>query len=247
MKRVVVRTHGGLGNQIFQILYARLYSSRAGAILSEVHDIRYDHGFERSSEIACAPPPSAPLRAISALRLPKVLTRLRRRRDAITLLGVTYLDGYFQQVSDYAHFDDASLRRELIRLREELQIPDRPTHAYGMHLRLGDFFASDAAVTAHLNERLAQLGSDTGIITNDEARLRAPGAAATLAAKNAWVVPTADMTAEQVLRTLASFQQVDGNDSTLLFWASALSGMQCAYHNPELRALRQRFLDALKG
>lgn len=247
MKHVVVRTHGGLGNQIFQILYARLYSSRASAILSEVHDPRYAHGFGRNSEIACAPAPSAPSRAVSALRLPKVSTRLRRRCDAITLFGTTYLDGYFQQMVDYAGFDDASLRRELIRLREELQIPDRPTHAHGMHLRLGDFFTSDAAVTAHLNERLAQIGPDTGIITNEEARLRTPSAAAALSANRAWVVPTADMTAEQVLRTLASFQQVDGNDSTLLFWASVLSGMQCAYRNLELRALRQRFLDALKG
>lgn len=247
MTHVVVRTHGGLGNQIFQLLYARLHAHRLRATLSEVHDLGYAHAFARSVEIARASAPSAFGRAVSSLRLPKVLTRLNLRCDAVTLFGTTYLDGYFQHVVDYAGFDDASLRRELTRLRDELNVSDMPPNGRGMHLRLGDFFTSDAAVTAHLNERLTRLGADTGIVTNEEARLNAPMAAAALVANGARIVPTSDMTPEQVLRTLASFRQVDGNDSTLLFWASVLSGMACEYRNPELKALRERFLRVLKG
>ncbi len=247
MNHVVVRTHGGLGNQIFQLLYARLHARRFGAILFETHDLRYPHAFGRSIEIASAPAPSALGRALSALRLPKLATRLNLHRDAITVLGTTYLDGYFQRVTDYAEFDDEMLRWELTRLRDELKVSDAPVHARGMHLRLGDFFTSDAAVTAHLNERLANLGHDTGIVTNEEARLNTPLAAEAIAANGARVVATGDMTPEQVLRTLASFRHIDGNDSTLLFWASVLSGMTCEYRNPELRALRERFLHVLKG
>lgn len=245
MKRVVVRTHGGLGNQIFQLFYARLYAQRDHSHLFEVHDSRYAHNFVRSQELEQHPAPPMCARAVSALRLPKLLTRMHTRIDAVSLFGTTYLDGYFQTASDYTVFDDASLRIELMKLRSNFGISKTPTRNFGVHLRLGDFFKSDADVAQHLNERLAKLDAKAEIITNEEPRLQNPVIAEALAAKNASIVPTSDMTPEQVLRTLASYRQVDGNDSTLLFWASALSGMQCEYRHPELRALRARFLHVL--
>lgn len=246
MKRVVVRTHGGLGNQLFQLFYARIYARRACATLFEVHDLRYGHRFPRSKELERSPAPPIGAQAVSAIRLPKISTRMRLPCDRINLFGTTYLDGYFQRVVDYENFDDELLRHQLLRLRKELGISKIPTREFGMHLRLGDFFKSDAEVIEHLNERFARLGQNTGIVTNEEPRLRSPLVAEVLAAKRATVVPTRDMTPEQVLRVLASFRQVDGNDSTLLFWASVLSGMRCEFRNSELRVLRERFLTALK-
>lgn len=247
MKRVVVRTHGGLGNQTFQLFYARLFAQQAYASLFETHDLRYAHRFARSNELEQAPAPTIGEWAVSALRLPKILTRVRLPKDAVTLFGTTYLDGYYQRFADYEKFDDASLRRELHRLRSEFGLSEIPTREVGMHLRLGDFFKSDADVVQHLNERLRRLGPNTEIVTNEESRLRTPSVAETLTAKRASIVPTTDMTPEQVLRTLASFRHVDGNDSTLLFWASVLSGMRCEYGHPELRALRARFLSVLEN
>lgn len=245
MAHVVVRTHGGLGNQLFQLLYARLYARVHGADLSEIHDLRYAHAFGRSGELARAPAPAPLRRMISGLRIPKLATRIGSARNAVHLVGTIYLDGYFQQVEDYAGFSDAILRDELIRLRNELCVSNAPARERGMHLRLGDFFASDADVVAHLVERLKKLGPDTSIVTNEEDRLAAPEIAAILTANGARVVPTGDMTPEQVLRTLASFRHVDGNDSTLLFWASVLSGMDCEYRNVNLRMLRERFIHVL--
>ena len=242
---VVVRTHGGLGNQLFQLLYARLFASARDEPLFETHDIRYKHAFARSSELVVAPRPSAIPATLSAMRLPKVFTSLNRPGGAVRVLGVTCLDGYFQNVADYAAFDDASIRQHLIGIRDELGIATVPTRGHGVHLRLGDFFTSEAAVSAHLDSRLADIGEGAGVVTNEEARLATPGAAAILAAAGAYIVPTDDMAAEAVLRTLASFSRVAGNDSTLLFWASVLSGMECAFRNSELRALRTRFVDIL--
>lgn len=246
MERVVVRTHGGLGNQIFQLFYARLFAHKIDAALFEIHDLRYYHHFERSNELDRVPPPSIGASAISALRLPKILSRIGISKDAVGLFGTTYLDGYFQRFADYEGFEDASIRRELLRLRSNLGISENPARECGMHLRLGDFFKSNADVAQHLNERLLRLGSNIEIITNEEARLSTSPIAEALEAKGATIVPTGDMTPEQVLRTLASFRQVDGNDSTLLFWASVLSGMHCEFLHPELRALRARFLAVLK-
>jgi hypothetical protein len=242
---VIVRTHGGLGNQIFQLFYARLYAVTHKVRLFEIHDLRYAHAFERSSALASAPLPPLPMQAISALRLPKIATRLKLCRDAMTIFGATYLDGYFQCVADYAPFDDLLLRGELLRLRAELNVTPAPAEGLGIHLRLGDFFTSEAAITTHLKERLMRLGSGASIITNEEHRLNTPPMAEVLAMVGARIIPTGDMSAEAVLRTLAGFARVDGNDSTLLFWASVLSGMECEYRNPELRALRARFLRAM--
>lgn len=245
--KVVVRTHGGLGNQLFQLFYARLYGRAYGAHLLEMHDLRYSHAFARSNEIAAAPAPSGFPSLISALRLPKLATRVGFRRDAVSIGHTTYLDGYFQHVADYNCFDDAALREELLRLREELGVAPAPAEGTGVHLRLGDFFSSEADVSAHLAERLARLPRGAAIITNDEERLATPQVAAMLIARGAQIVTTRTMSAEQVLRTLAGFAHVDGNDSTLLFWASVLSGMDCAYRNTELRRLRDRFLAVLRN
>ncbi len=245
--KVVVRTHGGLGNQLFQLFYARLYGRAHSARLFELHDLRYAHAFARSNELAAAPAPSGFPHLVSALRLPKLATRTGLRRDAVTIWGTTYLDGYFQHVADYAAFDDTALREELLHLREELGVAPAPAEGTGVHLRLGDFFTSEADVTAHLAERLARIPSGAAIVTNDEQRLATPQVAALLRTRDARVVTTSAMSAEQVLRTLAGFAHVDGNDSTLLFWASVLSGMDCAYRNPELRHLRDRFLAVLRN
>lgn len=243
--RVVVRTHGGLGNQIFQLLYARLFAARSGGTLLEAHDLRYPHAFGRSDELSRHPAPQGITKILSELRLPKVATRLKMRRDGVKVLGTVYLDGYFQKVRDYAPFADELIRDELLRLRSELGISGTATRDHGVHLRLGDFFTTEAAVAEHLATRLARVLAGADIVTNEEARLATPAARAALDAADARILPTGDMSAEDVLRTLASFHEVDGNDSTLLFWASVLSGMACNFKTPELRALRTRFFHVL--
>ena len=243
---VVLRTHGGLGNQLFQLLFARLYCEQRGETLFEVHDIRYPHAFGRSAELVLSPAPRRTwMRLVSSLRIPKLASRMGIGGDGFRLFGTSFLDGYFQRMEDYSGFDNATLGRHLVRLRDELGAPSTPIYGEGMHLRLGDFFRSEAEVTAHLKERLGRMGQGVGIVTNDEHRLADPSVAAILKAADARLIKTGDMSAEEVLRTLASFRRVDGNDSTLLFWASVLSDMDCAFDNAELRNLRARYRHAL--
>ena len=243
--KVVVRTHGGLGNQLFQLLYAQLVSRKNNAPLFEVHDRNYPHAFDRSIEVPHHPSPGIFARLISRARLPKILMRFGKAGESIQMLGVAYLDGYFQSPIDYEPFDDDELARQLLYLRTALNVSTSPSREQGMHLRLGDFFTTEAAVTAHLEERLQRIGDGVWIITNEENRLSTPALSTMLATANARILPTETMSPEEVLRTLASFEQVDGNDSTLLFWASVLSGMRCNINNPDLRALRNRFVRVL--
>ncbi len=244
--KVVVRTHGGLGNQLFQLLYAQLSSTKNDARLFELHDVNYPHAFERSLEIPRHPRPDIIARLVSRARLPKILKKFGKQGERIKLLGVAYLDGYFQSPADYAPFDDKALAQQLLQLRRALNVDRVPSRGQGMHLRLGDFFTTEQAVTAHLEERLQGIGDNIWIVTNEEDRLSTPSVSAMLAAANARILPTEKMSPEQVLRTLASFERVDGNDSTLLFWASVLSDMCCNISNPDLRALRDRFVRVLE-
>ena len=244
--RVIVRTHGGLGNQIFQLFYARLFASQNRALLFEVHDLRYPLAFRRSEELSQNPAPHGVRKILSSLRLPKIMDRLKKGRNHVRIFDTVYLDGYFQRKEDYVAFSDKMIRDELLRLRSELGISSTPTRDHGVHLRMGDFFTTEATLMEHLTVRLARMRVGADIITNEETRLATPAVRAALAAVGAQVIPTGNMSAEDVLRTLATFKEVDGNDSTLLFWASVLSGMVCDFKTVELRDLRSRFSDALK-
>ena len=100
---VIVRTHGGYGNQIFQVFYARLYAEQYSKELREIYDGAYYHGFLRSSELYQAPEPTKFECFISSLRVPKLLqkTRINFVRP-FRFCGSVYLDSYFQTVTSYS-------------------------------------------------------------------------------------------------------------------------------------------------
>ena len=100
---VVLRTHGGLGNQLFQVLFGCLFADREGRTLLEVHDRRYRHAFVRSSALERGRSPSRWQLIMSAVRVPKLLQRVFGWREVPWRLGRTvYLDGYFQRANSYS-------------------------------------------------------------------------------------------------------------------------------------------------
>src|SRR6218665_1376854 len=170
---VVLRTHGGLGNQLFQIFFARLCAKAGNIEYVELHDANYEHHFARSTELWPAPAvPTKLQRIISNLRIPKILSRLKLRKgEAITVFGDRFLDGYFQQESDFSVFPDELIASQITQLRAELGIkPVAATNKRTLyHIRLGDFFNDEQAAMAHAIERVSQLQPNSTIITNQEA------------------------------------------------------------------------------
>ena len=246
-RKVILRTHGGLGNQIFQVLYGRLYAELFMLDLIEVHDSSYKHAFPRSTALRQAnKAPALHHIFLSSLRIPKVLHRLTRKPErAIWLFGDAYLDSYFQDAGSYAIFKSEAIDRHLRLLAAELSI--RPAHIDQclVHLRVGDFFKSKNDAREHVVQRLSTVGPHSSIITNDEELLAEPIIAALLKAKNCTLISTAGFPAEEVLRLMASYRQLDANDSTLVFWASVLGGCQTALHHAGLRATREMFAASL--
>jgi hypothetical protein len=102
---IVIRTHGGLGNQLFQLLYGRLLSNFYGAHLYEIHDTKYPHAFPRSTCLSLAGELPFFQRPVSITRVPKILQHIFGYEEKpFRLLNTIYLDGYFQNISAYEQF-----------------------------------------------------------------------------------------------------------------------------------------------
>jgi hypothetical protein len=244
---VILRTHGGLGNQLFQVLYGRLVAEARGVPLRELHDTRYRHGFPRSTSLT-APATRAgwAQRGVSALRLPKLLQRAMGRTERpLALLGDAYLDGYFQDAWQYRPFETAALKRHLRAIAVELSINVARVDRCLVHLRLGDFFKTRAEAVAHVVQRLQSVPRDAALMTNDEALLAEPQIAELLRTRGCELLSTSGFSAERVLQLMARHQRFDSNDSTMVFWASLLGGGEAALQHPPLRETHTLLCTAL--
>ena len=241
--RVVVRTHGGLGNQLFQVFYARLLAAARQVDYVEIHDANYPHKFQRSPALSPPSGRAGPVQtAVSAARIPKVLQRLGRgQSEVFGLLADRYADGYFQRTDQYLAFAPSAIRAEIDQLRGELEIDPAaakdPRHLY--HLRLGDFFKDPEKALDHACERVKDLVPGSVIITNQENIFLEPRISQALVTSGCTLQSSGDFSAEQVIRLMAGFAVIVTNDSTLAFWASVLGNCQTAFENARLAELHQ--------
>ncbi len=242
-KYAVLRTHGGLGNQLFQVLFGRLFCEQSGLTLCEVHDNRYRHGFPRSMALTRGREPSYWQKQVSAVRIPKLIERACLQSEAPWKFGRSiYLDGYFQRVENYTLFPANAIMRQLDRLSNELAIEPADLEPLLVHLRLGDFFADRVAAQEHVMDRLVRIPKGAHVITNDETLLHEPDVAAVMQMNNTKLISTQGMAAEEVLRTMARYRRIDANDSTLTFWSSVLGGCEVLLRDNRLRACRDLFV-----
>lgn len=239
-KYVVSRTHGGLGNQLFQILYGRLLAKQKGLQLRELHDSNYLHAFARSGKLICGRELSSWQKLFSAARIPKVINLIPCCGEApVGFWDTIYLDGYFQNVTNYTKFDFLDIEQVLNSFRNEIGIRSPTVNSTLEHLRLGDFFVDQAGAISHTLERLRNIPQGTHIMTNEEKLLRHDKIKDLINTKELTLVKTQDMTAEEVLKTMSRYRRINGNESTLTFWASVLAGCKVNFKNENLRQLQE--------
>jgi hypothetical protein len=245
---VVVRTHGGLGNQLFQILFARLSAGIRHTGYAELHDLNYVHGFKRSTELVSAPLYATGVqRWISGLRIPKLLLRTRLwRTEQVALLGSIYLDGYFQREADFQRFTDAQIATEVHRLRRELRIEPNGggDNRTLYHIRLGDFFDDAVAAVAHTLKRVDDLAPNATVITNQEELFQNAQVQQRMKAKECRLHGTADYASEDVIRLMSTHGRIVTNNSTLALWASVLGNCRTEFDDPRLAAVHDRLFKA---
>lgn len=243
--RAILRTHGGVGNQIFQVLYGRLFADAYGAEVAELHDDRYAHKFSRSTELRRFDSVAGVVEErISALRIPKIAKKVfGRRKEAVRILGVTYIDGYFQTPESFREFSRTNIADHVGNLRAELRIHGAAVQGGVLHhFRLGDFFASPEEAKRYTLDRLTAVEEGATIISNQELIFEEPEVAKMLYARNCRLRSTVGMTAEQIVRLMCEYKVIHANESTLTFWASVLGGCQVSFKTRELRETRNLLL-----
>lgn len=235
--KIILRTHGGLGNQIFQIFYARLLSIYHGCSLVEMHDINYINRDQRNSEINRSNiNPLVIEKFISTLRIPKIINKsLNSKIEEFRIFNNVYLDGYFQSTSSYKKFSKDSIAIEIENLRNELSIKKANRDEKLIHFRVGDFFKNENESIAHILERFKKIQNGSYIITNREELLRNPQVSIEITKKNCQVIESGAYSPEQLLRLIASFKSIDSNNSTLVFWASILGMGNVSFSNITLK------------
>ncbi|MBD8737387.1 hypothetical protein [Sphingomonas sp. CFBP 13706] len=234
---VVVRTHGGLGNQIFQILYARLLAN--GLEPELVHDANYPHAFSLNTAFAGHPQPGSIAGLISRIRLPKLLERARLSSHGTVTIGATiFADAYFQDTHFYRAFSVNAISHEINRIRRELQIHPNVVNGDELHhIRLGDFFDDEQSQLTYLAERFKELPAGAFIITNREDLVKEAIRSPSLVGQNLSIVPSASASADETLRLMSGYRTIISNDSTLAFWAACLAGRRLVTPSPLLNAL----------
>jgi hypothetical protein len=241
---VVARTHGGLGNQLFQVLYSRLVAaSVTGSRLLIIHDQNYPHAFALSSVFKEGGEPPFPAGLVSRIRMPKILERIGISRSGrFSIGGVVYIDGYFQNVDDYCDWSNLELASQLEQLRVALEIkPGNPDQGILHHIRLGDFFTTEAAEIQHLEERLSTLPDGCSVMSNREELIKGSVLGDTLRSKRIQVVPSGGDSAETVITKMSRYGEIVTNNSTLAFWAACLGDRKLVTESAKLNALYARF------
>lgn len=158
------------------------------------------------------------------LRLPRLLTYLKFRKKEFVRLGTLIIvDGYFLEKSNYSLFSRKDIEENIEYLRQLIGINNNKIKNTLLHLRLGDFFASNHEKQLFLDFVLSQIDKRVHIITNEEDLLIECLKSKFLSKlEYCKVLSTANLSSIELLRFVSQYESIWYNGSTLLFWGSIL-------------------------
>jgi hypothetical protein len=236
---VVLRTQGGLGNQLFQLLYARLLAQKLGVALHEVHETQHREEHPRYSPPAAHPPPSGMQLRISSWRVPRLVrVVLGRGFERPLRLGKDwYLDGHFQMGKQYMPFDEQAKRQQLLQLATELDIAPASLDQCLVVMQPGDFFGNIQAARLHALTRLSACPEGASLMTSGEELLQDQRLCELMTARRGQLISTQDLSPVEVLRTMSRYKHLDTENGSLAVWCRLLSGSQVQLPEPRLSEL----------
>ena len=222
INKIFVRTHGGLGNQLFQVFHALLKSNRHESKLFLWHDDRYYHKFKLADCFRFIKSPDI-IPMVLRFRIIKILNKLRvfGHIQMLSFWSNSYLDGYFQNIEIYSSFNRLEKEKILNLFRNIFMIEESNNGESLLHLRLGDFFSDDGLKINQLDEMLRN-GCNKGCvdcITNEEKLVKER---IQLLQIDLRLISTQDFTPAQLLRLMSSYKRIVSNGSTLATWAAIL-------------------------
>ena len=244
MSKVLVVTHGGLGNQLFQIFYGLSLAEKYQAELAIHHVSNYSHSFGLSEYFRALPEAKGVGRLIARLRIPKIVSRLlgsRRSFESYRFGNLVIVDGYFQDLHRYRIFGEEHLTSASAQLIGLIRYtPKKKTEKNIVtHIRVHDLMSQEEA-EEFVDTQLDALQSGEYVISNrdDLVRSRIENSVGDVTASHPKHIETAVFTPEQLLELMAGFSEIRGVDSTLSTWASILSDVHLDVSGKSLNELR---------
>lgn len=221
--KIYLLTHGGLGNQLFQIFYAICKSKGNLNQIALYHSANYYHGIELNNAFRTLQKTSEKKPLLFKTRLIKLLTKVKLlRSEQIKLLNNVYLDGYFQNPKFWLEFDTERLNLAKDILRDLLQLKElQTTKETLLHLRLGDFFKKNKTKRKFIKATLKSTLNYDKIITNDENLTKE--ILNEIGLDTSKIVSTNNIEPQELIKIMCSFEKIISNGSTLATWASILS------------------------
>lgn len=236
--------HGGLGNQLFQYFHTcALAAQSRNAEIRLITNFLARYSSPRNIELL----PFIESRlsdrlslsnadALLRMRIPKLLKRITGRELVVSIPGYgVIVDGYFQEFGHFKSCPANVLAAELTQWRrtlaERLSL-DTPGKGRITHIRLCDFFNDREAARSFAARQLSAISGPTDLVTDQEDVLADELAKRDLA-HPVRLLPSADMSAWDLMALMCRYEAISTNGSTLAFWAAVIRGAQFHSTNQE--------------
>lgn len=238
---ILINTHGGLGNQLFQTFYALNIAEKTGKNIFLNHLAYYKHGFDLQLPINLLDirEPSTMQYLLMHTRLAKVSEKFKFSFGEIKLLNHIMLDGYFQDPDIYSEFSAKTYKKSINKLRCALNITSMQGSADLLHMRLGDFFKNEEQKVKQIEKSLQGAVLGQHVITNEEDLLLSEHFKPVMDKKKLTVIKTGNHSGIELLRLFANYRKITSNGSTLALWAAILSGANLEINNRILERFYQ--------
>lgn len=250
-KFIKVVLHGGLGNQLFQYLLAKILIIKhpqyeikmIDDFLSKYNVVR---NFELSTILNDREVQSCRADWLIRLRLPKIVGRLSKTGESIVRIPYYgyIVDGYYQSVDSYLAFSDDSIASAIESIRVavyEKNILTKPLKSKVRHIRLTDFFKSDQEAITYVQKCLTEVDSDIDFVTDQE-ELLLDELKYFKSHFKVNLIPTSHMHAWDLLALMSSYKQIVTNGSTLPMWTAILAKTELITSNKNHFALWSKFV-----
>jgi len=237
-KRFYVRTHGGLGNQLFQVFFLMLKAKNEK--IYYFHDDNYAHGFKWELPKAMRFVEAKGWeRLLLQVKLPKLLKKTNISSSGSVRVGnYHFYDGYFQDRSFYESFSECDIQAVLRYLNDWCEIDQSKRVDKSLyHLRLGDFFESEDEEIAYAEKKLNEIPCKSCVISNRDDIFCRKNLEDFYKTRDIKYYFTANKSPLSLLRFMSAFESIETNGSTLAFWAGLLTGKKIVLNNSRLDAL----------
>ncbi len=239
-KKIIVVTHGGIGNQLFQLLYGLSLSKKLNANIEVYHDARYAHSFHLDDKLKFFEGKSNFWKFLAMIRLPKILKKLNIVKIGRLDLGIAIiLDDYFQDLADYDNFKSENIQYSfnLIKILILKNIIVEKSPKTLVHIRLKDFFNNFQEELLYVINLINKINDFSFIITNNESLFNEPQIRRLVVSKCLTIISTEGKSGNQVILEMINFDKISSNDSTLAFWAALIGDAELLIQNKKLSEL----------